>query len=111
MEVETEDENGASRETPAIEVALICELTGLELGGAGVGLTGSPARSARVLRLRRLFPGGGMAVERALMAGADISKSFPGVGIWLGGRMPEAYCQGQPALSSTELSLIFTQSL
>lgn len=86
---ETEEENEVSRATPASEVALTWALTGLELGGAGVGLEGSPARSASVLRFLSLF-GGGSIVERALVAAADISKSLPGVGIWLGGRNCEA---------------------
>ena len=88
---ETDEENDVSRATPASDVALTWALTGLELGGAGVGLEGSPARSANVLRFRSLF-GGGSMVERALVAAADISKSLPGVGIWLGGRSCEANC-------------------
>lgn len=88
---ETEEEKDVSRATPASDVALTWALTSLELGGAGVGLEGSPARSANVLRFRSLF-GGGSMVERALVAAADISKSLPGVGIWLGGRSWEANC-------------------
>lgn len=77
---ETDEENEVSRATPARDVALTWALTGLELGGAGVGLEVSPARSANVLRFSPLF-GGGSMVERALVAAADISKSLPGVGI------------------------------
>ena len=32
---------------------------------------------------------------RALVAEADISNNFPGVGIWLGGRMPEVNCSDE----------------
>lgn len=90
-EEEIEDENDVSRETPAIDVARTYAVTGLELGGAGAALEVSPARSARVLRFK-VFPGGSIAEERALVAEADISNSFPGVGIWLGGRSPEVNC-------------------
>jgi len=76
---ETEDENDVSRGTPATPVARTYALTGLELGGTGAALAGSPARSMRVLRLR-VLPGGGMAVERVLVADADISHSLLGVG-------------------------------
>ena len=77
---DTEEENDASRGTPVIDVALTCEFVGFELGGTGAGLAISPARSAKVLRLS-VLDGGGIAVERALVAEADISKSLPGVGI------------------------------
>lgn len=77
---EAEEEKAGSRGAPAIDVARPYALTGLELGGAGAGLAVSPARSARVFRFK-LFPGGSIAVERALVAEADISKSLPGVGM------------------------------
>jgi len=75
-----EDEKDVSREAPAIDVALTNVLAGLELVGAGPCLAVSPARSAKVFRLSALA-GGAIAVERALVAEADISKSFPGVGM------------------------------
>ena len=42
---EVEDEKDVCREIPAIDVVLTAVLKGLELGGAGAGLVGSPARS------------------------------------------------------------------
>lgn len=110
---ETDEENEVSRATPASDVALTWALTGLELGGAGVGLEGSPARSASVLRFLSLL-GGGSMVERALVAAADISKSLPGVGIWLGGRSCEANCNVSflfsivDLLELTEFSLLYS---
>lgn len=76
----TEDEKDVSRGGPAIEVALTQALTGLEPGGAGAGLAVSPARSTRVFRFSG-FVGGGIAVERVLIADADMSESLPGVGM------------------------------
>lgn len=51
-----------------------------EVEGAGTGLTGSPPRSVRVLRLRGFGGGGSMELfdERALLAEADISTSLLG---------------------------------
>lgn len=79
-EDETEYAKEVSRGVPVIVVARTCVFTGLELGAAGAGLAQSPPRSTRVLRFRAL-PGGGIAVERALVADTDISNSLPGVGI------------------------------
>lgn len=89
-----EDEREESRETPAIDVALTLELIRRELGGAGADLPlGSPARSAKVFRLRVfVFCGGGIAVVRAFVADADISNSLPGDTILLGGRKCEVNC-------------------
>ena len=86
-----EDESEVSRDEPASEVALTKPLTSLELGGAGAGLAVSPALSARVFLLS-VFAGGGIVLAREFVAEADISKSFPGVGMLLGGRMPEVNC-------------------
>lgn len=85
---ETEEEKEAFLETPAIAVALTAALTGRELGGAGAGLGGSPARSASVLRFKVAVPGGGgsMDEERTLLADAETSSSLPGEGIRLGWR-------------------------
>ena len=79
---EMEDANEASRAVPLADVVRKNPFDGsLVPGGAGAALPGSPARSTRVLRLREL-PGGGIAVERALVSDADISNSLlPGVGI------------------------------
>jgi len=77
---DTEYEEDISRGAPVIAVARTYAFPGLELGGAGLGLVYSPPRSTRVLRFRALT-GGGIAVERALVADADISNSLPGVGI------------------------------
>lgn len=78
---EIEDANELSRVAPLPDVARNAFDGSLVPGGAGAALPGSPARSTRVLRLREL-PGGGIAVERALVSDADISNSLlPGVGI------------------------------
>ena len=71
-----------------MDVALTCALYGRELGGAGAGLpVGSPARSAKVFRLRVfVLCGGGIAVVRAFVAEADISTILPGDKILVGGR-------------------------
>lgn len=91
---ETEDEREESRERPAIDVALTCALIGRELGGAGAGLPlGSPARSAKVFRLRVFtVGGGGIGIVRAFVAEADISDSLPGDRSLLGGRRCEVNC-------------------
>ena len=80
-----EEEKDVWRAGPAKEDAFPAPLTGLELGAAGAILARSPTTSTRVLR-SKLFGGGAIADERALLADADISKSFPGDGIWLGCR-------------------------
>ena len=82
--VETDDGTAVCREAPAMEVALIPALTSLELGGAGAGLGGSPARSTSVLRLR--FPGGGgiRVDDLALLSDDESSTSLGGDGIRLG---------------------------
>lgn len=85
---DVEDENDAWRAVPANEVALTEALACLELDTPGIGLTVSPARSTRVLRLA-VLAGGGIADKRALLAEADISESFPGEGIRLGCRKCE----------------------
>ena len=87
---EIEDEWETSRGAPVSGVDPARELNGRE-GAAGAGLDVSPARSARVLRFNTL-PGGGIAIERALVAAADISNSFLGDRILVGGRMPEVNC-------------------
>jgi hypothetical protein len=76
----TEDAEDVSRRVPVRAVARTYAFAGLKLGGTGASLACSPARSARVLRFN-VLPGGCIAVERALVADADISNSFPGVGI------------------------------
>ena len=87
---DTDDDSDVARGTPAIDVAGIYELPGLELKGAPSGFAGSPALSTKVLRAA--FAGGGILCIRALVADADNSCSLPGEGILLGGRMPEANC-------------------
>lgn len=71
---------------PAIDVALAAAGIVRELGGGGAGLTGSPPRSARVLRFNILNAGGGIdaETERALLAEADISPSLAGEVMRLG---------------------------
>lgn len=56
---ETEEEKERLRGPPATDAARLFALTGLELGGGGIGvvLVGSPARSAGFSRFR-LIPGG-----------------------------------------------------
>ena len=102
-EDETDDGKDVSQGGPAFDVGFASVFTGRKLGGAGAGLVVSPARSTRVLRFNPLA-GGGIAIFRALVAAADISKSFLGERILLGGRMPEvncALCQ-LPAMPSKE---------
>ena len=65
-------------------------MAGLELGGPGAGLKGSPARSVSVFLFKP--PGGGgniFAVVLALLADAVMSPSFPGEGMRLGCRRCE----------------------
>ena len=65
-------------------------VTGLELGGPGAGLEGSPARSVSVFLFKP--PGGGgniFAVLLALLADTVISPSLPGEGMRLGCRRCE----------------------
>ena len=80
-----------SQEPPVVETEPTKEFRGREIGGPGAGREVSPARSARVLRFNPL-PGGAIAVERALVAAADISKSLLGERIFVGGRRPEVNC-------------------
>lgn len=61
-----------------------------EVGGAGLGLDGSPPRSIKVFRFKGLIGGGGITPERAFLAEADTSISLPGDGILVGGRSCEA---------------------
>ena len=73
---------------PANEVVFTEALTCLEPDAPDIGLAVSPARSTRVLRLT-VLAGGGIADERALLAEADISESFPGEAMRLGCRKCE----------------------
>lgn len=69
-----------------------------EIGGAGLGLDGSPPRSIKVFRFKGFMGGGGIAPEREFLAEADTSASLPGDGILVGGRSCEAAncrCQDQ----------------
>ena len=54
---------------------------------------GSPARSAKVFRLRVFTVcGGGIDIVRAFVAATDISDSLPGDKSLLGGRRWEVNC-------------------
>jgi len=88
---EVEDEYEVCRDNPAIVVAFTAALTGLELGGAGVGLLTSPAVSARVLRFKAP-EGGGSMVDRALLAEAVTSTNLSGEGMRLGCRSWDTNC-------------------
>ena len=96
---EVEDEYEVCRENPAIDVALTAALTGLELGGAGVGLKTSPAVSAKVLRLKAPEDGGSM-VDLALLTEAVTSTSFSGEGIRLGCGSWETNCRYREPVSN-----------
>jgi len=89
---EVEDEYEVCRDNPAIVVALTAELTGRELGGAGVGLETSPAVSANVFRFKAP-EGGGNIVDLALLTEAVTSTSFPGEGMRLGCRRWDTNCR------------------
>ena len=92
MDEEVEDAKDAFRDAPAIEVVRTELLNDWEPGGGGAA-RGSPARSANVLRFPNVFPGRAIPVDRALVAEADRSdKCLPGVGMLLGGRIPETNC-------------------
>lgn len=70
-----------------------------ELGGAGLGLVGSPPRSIKVFRFKGFMGGGGITPERAFLAEADTSISLPGDGILVGGLSCEAAnCTSQDEL-------------
>ena len=89
---EVEDEYEVCRSSPAIAVALTAALSGLELGGAGGGLTTSPAVCAKVLRFNA--PGaGGNIVGLALLTDIVTSASFSGEGIRLGCGSWETNCR------------------
>ena len=90
-EDEIEDEKDVSKGALAIEVVLIDAFGKRDSGGPGAGLVVSPARSTRVLRFIPMA-GAGTVVFRALVAAADISTSFWGERILLGGRIPEVNC-------------------
>ena len=88
-------------------------VTGLELGGPGAGLVGSPARSWSVFLFKP--PGGGgniFAVVLALLADTVISVSFPGECMRLGCRRCEVnytlldYCFSSVKLCLTEFSML-----
>lgn len=68
-----------------MKVVFAAALTDREFECAGLGLYSSPPVSTRVLRPGRFAGGGGIDDERALLADADISRSFCIEGIRLGG--------------------------
>ena len=88
-------------------------VTGLELGGPGAGLVGSPARSWGVFLFKP--PGGGgniFAVIPALLADTVISVIFLGEGMRLGCRrcevnyVPLDYCLSSVKSCLTEFSML-----
>ncbi len=89
---DVEDECAVSREAPKCDLEPAKVFKGRVIAGAGACREVSPARSARVLRFNPLS-GGAIAIERALVAAADNSKSFLGERIFVGGRRPEGNCK------------------